>query len=121
MGSNQIHGLGLIAEAWGDVLRRIRSYSGGKWTVNQCVVMHHIYTDHLHGLTCTVRDLSKSEDMPQQTVSNAVAALRAEGLVGEETHPDDGRIKLLFPTEKALELRDRWWSEAVAVRPPVDS
>ncbi len=115
MGDNKIHDLGSIADSWGDVLRRIRSYLGGKWTVNQCIVMHDIYMAHLNDLECTVRDLAKAEDMPQQTVSNAVSALRADGLISEKSHPDDGRIKLLSPTTSALERRNRWWSEAVGL------
>ena len=115
MGDNEIHELGSIAESWGNVLRRIRSYLGGKWTINQCIVMHCIYMDHLNNKECTVRDIAKSEDMPQQTVSNAVAALRAEGLVDEKVHPDDSRIKLLSPTTLATERRNRWWSEVVGI------
>ena len=119
MEDNQRHDLGSIAESWGDVLRRIRENIGGKWTVNQCIIMHHIFMDHLHGVECTMGDLAKAEDMPQQTVSNAVAALRADGLVSEDSHPDDGRIKLLSPTTSALERRNRWWAEAVGIDPSV--
>jgi DNA-binding MarR family transcriptional regulator len=79
--------------------------------------MHHIYMDHMNDVECTVRELVEAEDMPQQTVSNAVAALRVEGLVNEEVHPDDGRVKLLSPTKRAIELRNRWWSEAVGIEP----
>ena len=79
--------------------------------------MHHICMDHLNGVECTVRDLTEAEDMPQQTVSNAVAALRAEGLINEKVHPDDGRVRLLSPTTLALERRDRLWSEAAGIRP----
>lgn len=117
MGDNQRHSLGSIAESWGDVLRRIRRYLGGKWTVNQCIIMHAIYMDHLNDVECTVRELAEAEDIPQQTVSNAVTALRAEGLVSEKVHPDDGRIRLLSPTTLALERRNRWWSEAVGIGP----
>ena len=77
--------------------------------------MHRIYMDHLNGVDCTVRDVSESEDIPQQTVSNAVAVFRAEGLVDEVVHPDDGRVKLLSPTELALQRRALWWSEAVGI------
>jgi DNA-binding MarR family transcriptional regulator len=114
---NQRHNLGSIAESWGDVLLRERKYIGGKWTVNQCIILHRIYLNHLNGVECTVRDLSKTEDMPQQTVSNAIAALRADGLIDERPHPDDGRIRLLSPSKLALECRDRWWSEAVGIGP----
>ncbi len=117
MGDNQRHDLGSIAESWGDVLRRVRRYLGGKWTINQCIIMHDIYMDHLNDVECTVRDLAKAEDMPQQTVSNAIAALRADGLISEKPHPDDGRIKLLTPTTAALERRNSWWSEAVGIDP----
>ena len=116
---NQRHAFGLIAESWGDVLRRIRKYSGSKWTINQIIIMHSIHTDHLNGVQCTVRDLAKAEDMPQQTVSNAVAALRAEGMIIEIVHPDDGRIKLLHPTTMALERRNRVWAEAIGFSPSI--
>ena len=79
--------------------------------------MHHIYMDHLHDVECTVRKLAEAEDMPQQTISNAVASLRAEGLINEKVHPDDGRVKLLSPTTLALERRNLWWSEAVGISP----
>lgn len=118
MRDNQRHSLGSIAESWGDVLRRIRVYLGGKWTVNQCIVMHHVFMDHLNDVECTVRKLAEDEEMPQQTVSNAVAALRADGLISEKVHPDDGRIKLLTPTDLALQKRNQWWSEAVGIGPP---
>lgn len=117
VGNNQRHDFGSIAESWDDVLRRIRKYVGGKWTVNQCIIMHHIYMDHMNDVECTVREMVEAEDMPQQTVSNAVAALRADGLIKEEVHPDDGRVKLLFPTKRAIERRNRWWSEAVGIEP----
>jgi len=114
---NQRHAFGLIAESWGDVLRRIRKYSGGKWTLNQCIIMHAIHSNHVNDLECTVHGLVETEDIPQQTVSNAVAALRAEGLVNEKVHPDDGRIRLLSPTTLALERRNHVWSEAIGFKP----
>jgi DNA-binding MarR family transcriptional regulator len=114
---NQRQGFGLIAESWGDVLRRIRKYSGKNWTLNQVVVMHSIYSDHLHGTECTVRRLVETEGIPQQTVSNAVTALRASGMITERVHPDDGRIHLLSPTPHALEQRNRVWAESIGLTP----
>ncbi len=104
-------------ESWGDVLRRIRKYTGHSWTLNQCIIMHRIFQDHLRGLECTVGELAKEEDMPQQTVTNAVTFLREKGMVTEEVHPEDGRVKLLHPTPLALERRDRVWSEAIGFTP----
>jgi DNA-binding MarR family transcriptional regulator len=75
--------------------------------------MHSIHTSHMYDEECSVRGLSKSEDMPQQTVSNAIAFLRAEGMVSEKTHPDDGRVKLVYPTPLAIKRRNRVWSEAI--------
>lgn len=115
VGHNKRHDLGSIAESWGDVLRRVRKYIGGKWTINQCIIMHAIYMGHLNDVDCTVRSLAEAEDMPQQTVSNAVAALRADRMIDEKVHPDDGRIKLLTPTNLAIERRNQWWSEAVGI------
>lgn len=117
MEDNQRHGFGLIAESWGDVLRRIRKYSGENYTLNQCIIMHAIFTDHVHGRECTVRRLVETEDIPQQTVSNAVTTLRASGMIMEKVHPDDGRIRLLLPTPQALERRNRVWSESIGLSP----
>jgi DNA-binding MarR family transcriptional regulator len=121
MADNPRHGFGLIAESWSDVLRRIRKYSGDNWTLNQCIIMHAIYSNHLNDKECTVRELAESEDIPQQTVSNAIATLRASGMITEKVHPDDGRIRLLYPSSSALELRNRVWSEAIGLSsaPPV--
>jgi DNA-binding MarR family transcriptional regulator len=115
--NNQRLEFGLIAESWADVLRRVRKYAGRNWTFNQCIIMHAVFNNHLKGVDCTVRGLAIAEDMPQQTVSNAIASLRAEGLVSEKVHPDDGRIKLICPTETALKRRNRVWSEAVGINP----
>ena len=79
--------------------------------------MHRIFQDHLNGVECTVRDLAKAEGLPQQTVSNTVAFLREKGMVVEEIHPDDGRIKLIYPSRLALDRRDRVWSEAIGFVP----
>ncbi len=79
--------------------------------------MHAIYSDHLNDVECTVRRLAEAEEIPQQTVSNAIATLRAAGMITEKVHPNDGRIKLLSPTTLALERRDRVWSEAIGFSP----
>ena len=114
---NQRHAFGLIAESWGDVLIRIREYSSDHWTINQIIIMHTIFSNHLHGAECTVSRLVKDLGIPQQTVSNAIATLRAAGMIAEKPHPDDGRVNLLFPTAEALEKRNRVWSEAIGLSP----
>jgi DNA-binding MarR family transcriptional regulator len=114
---NQRHAFGLIAESWGDVLIRIREYGSDKWTINQIIILHSIFSDHLNGVECTVTRLVKELRIPQQTVSNAIATLRAAGMITEKLHPDDGRIKLLFPTAEALKKRNRVWSEAIGLSP----
>lgn len=117
MEDNQRHAFGSIAGSWGDVLRRIRKYSGENWTLNQCIIMHAIFSDHLSDVECTVSRLTETEEIPQQTVSNAIATLRASGMITEKVHPEDGRIKLLSPTTLALDRRNRVWSEAIGFSP----
>lgn len=117
MEDNQRHHFGLIAEAWGDVLRRVRKCSGENWTLNQCIIMHAIYSNHLNDKECTVGGLVDSEDIPQQTVSNAITTLRAAGMITEKVDPDDGRVRLLIPSTSALEMRNRVWSEAIGLSP----
>ena len=114
---NQRHAFGLIAESWGDVLIRIRKYSSHNWTINQIIILHSIFSDHLYGVECTVSRLVKDLGIPQQTVSNAIVTLRADRMITEKVHPDDGRIKLLLPTAEALEKRNRVWSEAIGLSP----
>ncbi len=118
--SNQRHAFGLIAESWGDVLERIREYGSDKWTINQIIIIHSIFSDHLNGVECTVTRLVKNLGIAQQTVSNAIAVLRAAGMIAEKPHPDDGRIKLLFPTAEAIKIRNRVWSEAIGFSPIAD-
>jgi len=77
--------------------------------------MHTVFSDHLNGVECTVSRLVEDVGIPQQTVSNAIITFRASGLITEKVHPDDGRIKLLSPTTKALEIRNRVWSEAIGL------
>lgn len=117
MGDNQRRGFGLIAQSWGDVLKRIRKYSDDNWTLNQCIIMHAVYRNHLNEEECTVSGLVKSEEMPQQTVSNAITTLRGAGMIVEKVHPDDGRVRLIYPTDHALKLRNRVWSEAIGLSP----
>lgn len=117
MEDNQRHALGLIAESWGDVLLRIRKYGSDTWTINQVIILHTVFSDHLYGVECTVSRIVEVVGIPQQTVSNAIASLRAEGLINEKVHPDDGRIRLLSPTTAALEIRNRVWSEAIGLSP----
>lgn len=109
------HEHGSVAQGFGDLLRGIRKHAGGRWTVNQCVVMHNVFLAHLTGEECTVRSIHRQEGMAQQTISNAVAALRAAGMVAEEVHPEDGRLRLIVPSKQALDLRNRWWAEAVGI------
>ncbi len=118
---NQRHAFGLIAESWADVLLRIRTYGSDKWTINQIIVIHTVFSDHLNDVECTVSRIVEHVGIPQQTVSNAIATLRASGMITEKVHPDDGRSKLLSPTTVALERRNRVWSEATGLSPSADN
>jgi hypothetical protein len=39
-------------------------YNGDNWTLNQCIIMHAIYSKHLNDKDCTVRERVESEDIP---------------------------------------------------------
>lgn len=109
------HEHGSVARGFGDLLRAVRRHAGGRWTLNQCVVMQSVFVSHLSDEECTVRSIHQQEGIAQQTISNAVAALRKAGMVTERVHPEDGRLRLISPSQQALELRNRWWSEAVGI------
>lgn len=112
------HEHGSVAQGFGDLLRGIRRHAGGRWTLNQCVVMQNIFVSHLSGEECTVGSIHQQEGLAQQTISNAVAALREAGMVTEKVHPEDGRLRLISPSDRALDLRNRWWAEAVGIVMP---
>jgi DNA-binding MarR family transcriptional regulator len=69
----------------------------------------------------TIAELARAEGMKPQSMGATVAALEAEGLVGREPHPTDGRQALIVLTTRGAEVRDRirdakraWLEQAIA-------
>ena len=69
----------------------------------------------------TIAELARAEGMKPQSMGATVAALEAEGLVGREPHPTDGRQSLIVLTTRGAEVRDRirdakraWLEQAIA-------
>lgn len=73
------------------------------------------------GGPATIAELARAEGMKPQSMGATVAALEAEGLVGREPHPTDGRQSLIVLTTRGAEVRDRirdakraWLEQAIA-------
>ena len=69
----------------------------------------------------TIAELARAEGMKPQSMGATVAALEAEGLVGREPHPTDGRQSQIVLTTRGAEVRDRirdakraWLEQAIA-------
>jgi DNA-binding MarR family transcriptional regulator len=73
------------------------------------------------GGPATIAELARAEGMKPQSMGATVAALEAEGLVGREPHPTDGRQSLIVLTTRGAEVRDSirdakraWLEQAIA-------
>ena len=53
----------------------------------------------------TIAELARAEGMKPQSMGATVAALEAEGLVGREPHPTDGRQSLIVLTTRGADVR----------------
>jgi DNA-binding MarR family transcriptional regulator len=68
----------------------------------------------------TTTALAQAEYVRRQSMTETIAALRANGLVTSEPHPDDGRKTLIKATPKGQDLartipaaREAWLSSAI--------
>jgi DNA-binding MarR family transcriptional regulator len=74
-------------------------YSVRELRIKQAVLNHW-----RHGCTCTVTQLARETGTSKTTVSRAISRLMAEGLLKDEPDAEDGRRRLLLPTEDGLRV-----------------
>jgi DNA-binding MarR family transcriptional regulator len=71
----------------------------------------------LHALEChadramTMSELAKALDVTQRRVTALVDALEADGLVGRQPHPTDGRSTIATLTKKGLKQQKANWEQ----------
>lgn len=49
----------------------------------------------------TQKDLTERLDVEQATMANTIARMERDGLIERRAHPEDGRARLIYATEKA--------------------
>ena len=99
---------------WQEEVRSFVRRFGGKMTLNQLLVLCSITLSHFEQRRCTVQAISDSEHICQPTVSGCVRRLEAYGLVESVPAPEDGRVRLLRLTDRAIALRAETHQEIIA-------
>ncbi|MEM8769585.1 MAG: MarR family winged helix-turn-helix transcriptional regulator [Pseudomonadota bacterium] len=85
----------------------------GIYSVKELRVMHMVFRYWRRGSPCTVTQVANETGISKTTVSRAVTTLMTNGLLKEENDPEDGRKRLLLPTEQGqqtLENVNAWLS-----------
>ena len=83
-------------------MRALRKVYGGKWSINQIIIMDHILYEYTKGRSCTASDIAHHEGMKKQTVSNALISMTQ--WITEMPDPDDARKVRLTPSEYFMRL-----------------
>lgn len=88
----------------------------GIHSLKELRVMHLVFGYWRDGSSCTVTQIARDTGISKTTVSRAVTSLMTNGLLREQMDPEDGRKRLLLPTEsgtETLEVTEAWlWSWA---------
>ena len=90
-------------------LRTIRQMIGGEHTINQMIVIVHVFYAFLLGEKCSQTSIIETEALPKTTVFNAITHWKALGKVAVVDDPDDARKHYVIPTQQALEQREQIW------------
>ncbi len=83
-------------------MRALRKVYGGKWSINQIIIMDHVLYEYTKGHSCTASDIAHREGMKKQTVSNALISMTQ--WVTESPDPDDARRIRLSPSKYFMRL-----------------
>lgn len=80
--------------------RKTQDGRKGIYSVKELRVMHTIFRRWRRDEPCTVTQLANATGISKTTVSRAVTSLMTNGLLKEQIDPEDGRKRLLLPTEQ---------------------
>ncbi|WP_405110091.1 MarR family transcriptional regulator [Phaeobacter sp. BS52] len=60
----------------------------------------------------TQRELVAKTDVEQATMANTLNRMERDGLIVRQAHPEDGRARVIYLTEKAKAIRDQAYRAA---------
>ncbi|AUQ49061.1 transcriptional regulator, MarR family [Phaeobacter inhibens] len=60
----------------------------------------------------TQRELVAKTDVEQATMANTLNRMERDGLIVRQAHPEDGRARVIYLTEKAKTIRDQAYRAA---------
>jgi len=63
----------------------------------------------------TQKDLVDRLDVEQATIANTIVRMERDGLIERRSHPDDGRARLIYVTDKARLLETDATKSAMAI------
>ncbi len=63
----------------------------------------------------TQRELVEKVDVEQATMANTLNRMERDGLIERREHPDDGRARVIYLTERAVAVRDDAYAAATDV------
>jgi DNA-binding MarR family transcriptional regulator len=78
----------------------------GIYSVKELRVMHMVFRAWRRNQTCTVTKIANETGISKTTVSRAVTTLMTNGLLKEQSDPEDGRRRHLLPTEEGTRTLD---------------
>ena len=94
--------------------------SKGIYSIKELRVTHLVFRCWRLGESCTLTRIAKETGISKTTVSRAITTLIGNGLLREELDPEDGRRRLLLPTElgeEAMGQIHQWlesWAQRIA-------
>lgn len=72
----------------------------GIYSVKELRVMHMVFRSWRRGEACTVTQIANETGISKTTVSRAITTLMTNRLLKEQPDPEDGRRRLLLPTDE---------------------
>ena len=84
----------------------IRRGYKGIYSVKELRVLHTVFRCWRRDIACTVTQIANETGISKTTVSRAVTGLMTNGLLKEDQDPEDGRRRLLRPTEEGQQTLD---------------
>lgn len=92
------------------LIKRVMDNSGAKEYIDKVTGTHGWALGYFHrnlGRDIFQKDFEKEFDIRRSTASSILSLMERNGLIERKSVPDDGRLKKIVLTEKALELHQR--------------
>lgn len=83
-----------------DIENTTRAGKKGIYSVKELRVMHMVFRAWRRREPCTATQIASVTGISKTTVSRAITTLMTNGLLKERSDPEDGRRRLLLPTDE---------------------